>query len=180
MRTHLWQASCAAIAAGLVSLGTAPSLARADTPSYVGSFSTFGAQDARDVFVLWHYAYVVTENNPGSAPEFYIVDITTPAAPVQVPGGFLNVGGRVNKVYVEGDYAYLATNQNLKELVILNIANKGAPVEVGSYNAPSAMDGLSVAAVGSTVYLGTRNNTSGAEFYILDAKDPGAVSVMVT
>ncbi len=154
---------------------TATSPRHAQPPTLKGLFKSFGLPDANDVFLQNQYAYLATENNPGSGPEFYILDISNPAQPTFVSA--LNIGAEVNKVYVEYNTAYLATADNSKELVILDVTNKSAPVQIGSYDTSKSLDALAVYAVGGTAYLGTENNLGGGEFYVLDVTTPGAISL---
>lgn len=66
-------------------------------------------------------------------------------------------GYKTNGVFGETNYAYLATDTNSKELVIIDLTQKvnGKYVESGYFNAPGNGDGLSVFVSGSTGYMTT-------------------------
>jgi cysteine-rich repeat protein len=141
-----------------------------------GSYDTPGTANATNVAVVGTYAYLVTDNSSGS--EFYIFNVSDPAHPALVSS--LNIGAAVNAVSVEGSRAYLATSGGTKELVVIDVSNKAAPVQVGTYDANGTHDGIAVYGVGSRVYLGTQNNTStgGPELYILDTTNPAAITLL--
>lgn len=146
--------------------------AAADGPTLLGYFDSVGTLNANDVAVAGQYAYLATENNSGSAPEFYILDVSTPQNPRLV--GSLDVGTTINKIAVSGNYAYLATRKETKELIIIDISNKSSPREIGSLNTPGNANGLSLFIENKLVYFGTNNNTDtgGREFYIINAVNP--------
>jgi arylsulfatase A-like enzyme len=138
----------------------------------VSSVDTYGSLDANGVFVSGNYAYVVTDNNTGVNPEFYIIDISTPQSPRIV--GFYDVNVSVNKVYVAGDYAYLTTRKDTEDLVVLNIANKLQPTKVIGINIPNNSEALSISGVGSNLYVGFANSYANKEFYILSIINPAS------
>ncbi len=148
----------------------------APAPSLLGTYDTVGIPDANDVFVLGNYAYVVTDAVAG--PEFYILDISNAALPTLV--GTYDVGTTATKVVVDYNRAYLATNDNARELLILDVTNKAAPTFLGAYDADETLDGISVAAAGNTVLLGTKNNTGVGdnELYVLDVSNPASPTLL--
>lgn len=131
--------------------------------------------DARSIFIDEDYAYFGTANNYGGTdPEFYIVNIADPQNVIL--GGSYNVAAHVNQIYVNGNYAYLATSSDSEELVVLDISNKANPTKVATYNIPENWDGQSVAGQENKVYLGTYYNSNNGgkdpEFFILDVSNP--------
>lgn len=144
----------------------------------IGSGDTAGRRGAQDVFVLGGYVYLVTYSVP-SGDEFYIFDITDPSGKL-VPKGSLNFDATVNAVYVVDNFAYLATNLNNQELIVINVSNPENPQVVGSYNVPKVdpVDGMDVWVVGTKVYFSTGKNPKDAEFIILEAdtSDPSEVT----
>jgi type II secretory pathway pseudopilin PulG len=95
--------------------------------------------------------YVGTANDAG--PEFFVYDVTNP-----VPNllGSYEVGASVNKIKVNGQYAYLSTSDPARDVVVLDVSN--VPTSLGSavavYNAPSANGSNSNYLLGGTLYLG--------------------------
>ena len=128
-----------------------------------------GNQSGLDVMVQGNYAYFVRTN---STPNFAIIDITDPAAPIL--SGSLNLGGDLNAIYVLGNYAYVTSTTNNSEFMVIDITDKNAPIQVGTYNAPGNGDAKGLFVVGSTAYF-TRVAAGGAgenEFYIINVTDP--------
>ncbi len=48
--------------------------------------------------------------------------------------GRFEVGAKINAIYVKGDYAYLATADSNRELIIVNIASPSVPTLVADYD----------------------------------------------
>lgn len=146
-------------------------------PILTDSYDTDESYDAKDITVDGIYAYMGTKNNSGgSDPEFYIFNISTPGN-VTLAGDY-DVGGDVNAVFIDGDYAYLATSVDSQELLVLDISNKANPVQAGSYNSDEGKDGQSIFVDGNTAYLGTSNNFGwyDHEFYVLDVGNLASIS----
>lgn len=159
-------------------------------PSLASSFDTLGIYNANDVFINGGYAYLVTDNNSNAgAAEFYLIDISNPESPQSSPSQQLDIGANVLSVYVMGNYAYLATSYDDKELIVINVADKNNPALVdsnpcasgnGCFNTPGTSDGLSVFATtttsGVSVYLGIRNSIA-REFFVLNATNPMTIAL---
>ncbi|HSE35591.1 MAG TPA: hypothetical protein VLB83_05745 [Candidatus Paceibacterota bacterium] len=149
-----------------------------ESPQLTGTVNLPSGTNADAIAVVGNRAYVGTLEQGGAAAEFYSIDVTDPQAPLQI--GSLNVATAIRDMAIAGNYAYLATTDTARELVVVNIANPAAPVIAGSYNVAGNVSGLSVAASGTTIYLGTQNNTGGTgrEFHILNAAIPGAIVLL--
>lgn len=115
-------------------------------------------------------------NNSG--PEFIVYDTTAASGKVQI--GSLEIGANVNDMVVVGNFAYLATSHDTRELMVVNIGNPAVPVLAGSYDADpgEGLDGLSVAVVGTVAYLGTASNTGTGdnEFYALNVSTLSSIT----
>ncbi|OGH92509.1 MAG: hypothetical protein A2534_05225, partial [Candidatus Magasanikbacteria bacterium RIFOXYD2_FULL_39_9] len=81
-----------------------------------------------DVFVSGRYAYVVND----TAGTISVVDVSNPAAPIEISTGF--VGNNPRSVYVSGRYAYV-TNFGDNTMSIVDISDPSTPTQV------SAIDG---------------------------------------
>lgn len=68
-------------------------------------------------------------------------------------------GYKTNAVFGEADYAYLGTDSNSKEIVIINLKQKSGDrfLEAGSFNAPGNGSGDTVFVAGNTGYMTTGN-----------------------
>ena len=145
-----------------------------NNPQVIATRDLSGTADANDVFVDNNRAYIVTLTRTGA--DFFIYDITTPNNPSLL--GSLDLASNGYGVVVSGNYAYVATSHDTRELTIINVSNPSAPTITGSFNAPTTTDGRGVAVSGSTAYLITNDNTTapGYEFYSIDVSNPTAPS----
>ncbi len=161
----------AAVQLEVINTATAPATVRT---AYTIPAATAVAQA---LFYKNNYLYLGLANNTGGA-EFAVLDVHTPSA-IPAPVGTYEVGAGIKSIFVKGSYAYIATDDNSRELLILNISNPFAPTLAGIYNASGSNGfgyGRSLFSVGDTLYLGrTYDGTANAnEFLILDASNPAA------
>jgi hypothetical protein len=115
-----------------------------------GTYNTAGNFDDEDVYEKDGKAYLVTDNNSSGA-ELYILDVTNNQSPRLL--GSLDIGSGVNSVVVYGTYAYLATDDNSKEVQIVNVTNPASPSVVASYNITGNSDALDIAVNENNVYV---------------------------
>lgn len=87
------------------------------------------------------------------------VTITNTDPPVASLFGTFD-GYKTNGVFIDGNYAYLATDSNSKEVVIVNLATHA---EVGYFDTPTNSDATSVYVSGTKGYV-----TAGLYLYIFD------------
>jgi Tfp pilus assembly protein PilV len=109
-----------------------------------------------------------------SGPEFNIIDVhgePNNFPEVISPVGGYQVGHAINDIYVKGKYAYLATSDVNRELIILDISNPANPIPVsGTMPNLSGSYGKSLYLVGDRLYFG-RTYTGGDEFYIFNVSN---------
>ncbi len=134
----------------------------------VGSVDKLGTQDPTAIVIQSGFAYIATAEN-ATEPELYIYDISIPTSPVYL--GAFEVGATISDMSVVGDFAYLATSDDSRELDIIDIGNKASPSREGSYDAIGSTNGRSVAVSGATVYLG-RLQDAGTEFLVINTTTP--------
>ena len=96
-----------------------------------------------------------------SGVSFASVDISNPPAPAS-PSGTINGtfdGYKTNDVFGEENYAYIATDTNSKEIVIMDLNNQvnGKFAEVGFFDAPGIADGNSVFTSGNIGFANAGN-----------------------
>ncbi|MBT4384408.1 hypothetical protein HOD30_01525 [Candidatus Peregrinibacteria bacterium] len=141
---------------------------------------------SQDIFAMeidGDYAYLgrdrhrraCTSSN-GRGCEFIIINIADPEAPFIESA--IDLDGDVNDIYINGDFAYVATESNSNELEVIDISDKSSPsvFPLGGFNTNSNDDGEAVWGNGSELYLGTQENGGACdlvtgddcEFYILD------------
>jgi len=108
-------------------------------------------------------AFVGTGEN-SSGVSFADVDIVgdTPSISTSIPATF--DGYKTNAVFGENDYAYLATDNNSKEVVIIDLNNivSGKYQEVGVINLPGNVNGSNIFVVNNKAYVLSSDN----KFYI--------------
>ena len=117
---------------------------------------TIGALDlpksgvANAVTAIEGKAFIVTGDN-ASGVAFAEISISNANPPVATIDGTFD-GYKTNDVFGESDYAYIATDNNSKEIVIITISS-GTPSEEGYFNASGSTDANAVFVSGSVGYM---------------------------
>lgn len=119
--------------------------------------------------------YAITVRNSSVNEELFIVDITDPSSLVVV--GSVELGADGIDVAVSGTTAVVASNSNTQELMVVDISTVTAPSLVGSLNLVGNTDAKSIAASGSSVYLG-RLTSGDPEIYSISIATPTAPSLL--
>jgi hypothetical protein len=131
-----------------------------------------GQAAGNSIFYKNGYVYLGLTKT-ASGPEFDIIDVHDPSHPAWV-GGY-SVGNAVNAIFVNGQYAYLAT-ANAEELLILDISDPAHPRLAGGFDAPDSVgSGKSLYLVGNTLYLGRTVTSSNPELDVLDNTSPATL-----
>jgi type II secretory pathway pseudopilin PulG len=102
-------------------------------------------------------AFAGTGDN-SSGVSYASVNITDTNPPVVTPDGTFN-GYKTNGIFGEENYAYVTTDDNGKEVVIIDISGTTF-TEVGYFNIPGNSDGMSVYVAGNIGFV-----TSGTRLY---------------
>lgn len=141
-------------------------------PGIVGS----GGQGAgNSIFYSAGFVYLgLSKVGPGSVGgEFNIIDVRNFPDQPPVLAASYPVGAGAKSIYVKGHYAYLATDDNDTEMLVLDISNtQTTPLLAGKFNASGTNNfgyGASIYPIGGAVYFGRTYVNNGPEFYILDA-----------
>ncbi len=95
-------------------------------------------------------AFAVTGDN-ASGVSFAEIDISNSSPPVATIESTFD-GYKTNDVFGISGYAFLATDTNNKEIVILDISG-ATPTEVGYFDASGSSDGTSIFVSGTTGYM---------------------------
>lgn len=115
----------------------------------------------------------------GSGAEFNIFDVgggggaASPTNPMWK--GSFTVGRTINSIRVQNNFAYLATDDNSRELVVLDVSDKTNPTLASIFNAPGSTNfgyGYDAYPLGTTIYFGRTYVGTAPEFYILDGTNP--------
>ncbi len=146
-------------------VGFGPELAVLDVsdptrPEQISTVTLPPGGDVADVYAASNgYAYVTAAKDGLRA-----VDISTPAAPVEV--GFCSAPKAGFHVAVAGRYAYVAAGD--AGLWVIDVSNPAVPFEAGSYDTPGhAWD---VATTGGYAYVADREGG----LLVIDVSDPAA------
>ncbi|MEX1061610.1 MAG: hypothetical protein WEC39_00630, partial [Patescibacteria group bacterium] len=151
----------------------------ADDPSLnqVGSLNLSPNITATDIVVEEEGdAGYVTGAGSGGVGRFFTLNLTNPLNPIEAGSLALSKAG--NGVDVSEGFAYLATADTTKELIVVNVSNLSSPTEAGFSGSPGGA-GLSVAVGEGFVYLGV-DKSSGPEFYIYNISNPTSPTVAGT
>jgi type II secretory pathway pseudopilin PulG len=104
-----------------------------DAPRLVNQYTIPGnVQKGRSIDRVGNLVYFGTEGP--SDKEFSIIDVTDVMNPVLL--GDVSVGNDINDIMVYGDYAYLATDVNGKEITVVNVHNYHNPKIAAYSNIP--------------------------------------------
>jgi len=122
------------------------------------------------IFFYDNKVYMGTKE--ASGPEFHIIDVTDPVSPVSL--GSKEINADVNAIQVKGDYAYLATSDDTKELQIWDISDPANITSAGNFDAVGGGDGKSAYLLGTKLYLG-RISDGNNELNILDVANPAVI-----
>ena len=141
------------------------------SPQVVAVRNLGGTTNATDIFVANDRAYITTLSQAGA--DFFIYDVSNPANPTLL--GSLDLASDAYAVVVSGNYAYVATSHNSREMTVVNVTNPATPTLAGShFNSATAADGRGIAVSSNRAYLVTNNNTTGVgyEFYTINISNP--------
>lgn len=102
-------------------------------PVLVGSYNTTGSGEGRMVVLRGTTLFVGTRNNGGGTdPEFFILDVSNPAAPVlRSSGSALDIRADVFGLDVAGTVGFIGTTRRDRGFVTLDLTNLNSPAELG-------------------------------------------------
>lgn len=138
----------------------------------IGSYNASGNTNALAVSATGTYSFI------GQGSNIRSYDISNPAQPSELDS--YGVDGTVYDIKISGNYAYLATSANSKEMIVIDISNPADLDEIGYYNADSNEDANAIYIEGNRAYLVTQDNDSSGinpEFYIINITNPATPSL---
>ncbi len=146
------------------------------SPSTTGSLTVGGTVAANAVTVNGNTAYIVSNTASGTNGDFNIVNITNPAAPSIT--GKLKIGSNNTGVVVSGNFAYIPTSTNNKQLEAVNISNPAAPAAGNTVN--MGANGTGIVLSGTNIFVGTQNIAAGPEMKVYSISTPGTMTASGT
>lgn len=141
------------------------------SPVRAGSLDLNRPNDAYDVVVDGDYAYLVRDRS--NQPEFYVIDVSTPSSPSLT--GTYEAGVDLNAVTKEGDYVYIASDDNNYEVTVIDVSTPASPSFAGGYDLTGSTNGNAITINGTLLAVG--RESGGSEFALLDATTPTALSL---
>lgn len=141
----------------------------------LGGYQYPSNQDGLKVQQQGNYAYVTMSDAGNNPYDFAVMDVTDPAAPALK--GTLQLPGTLSNLAVEGDYAYLVSDDNRKEFIIVNISNPDVPVVTKTLNMASNDNAQGVYVIGTTAYVVRVGAKNRDEFFVIDITDVNNPSI---
>ncbi len=144
-------------------------------PQIISSTSLAQNNKPTGIDVLNGFAYITTDSNLPSEPDFYIFDLSIQGSPVI--SAALNTGPGLVAVHVAGNFAYVANTSTNSQLQIINISDPTQPQLISSYKIPGVIVsngagvGRSLWFSENKIYLGL-TKANGPEFNVIDVSDP--------
>lgn len=126
-------------------------ISQTSLPGVSGSYPS-----AISIFYYDSKVYIGTHRTAGR--EFHVFDVSTPSTPEWL--GSLEVNHNINDISVRGDYAYLATSGNTKDVIILAISD---PTQISIASSISFLgneDTWSIYLIGTILYAGRAKSTN--------------------
>jgi hypothetical protein len=103
-----------------------------------------------------------------------VLNVAVPSAPTLL--GSLNFsGGDVNDVVVDGNYLYIATDDNSAEMAVIDVSVPAAPTSSATVNLSGGNNAETIAINGTTVAVG---RSGGNELAIVDVSTPTSPSII--
>ena len=130
--------------------------------SEAGYFNAPGNGSGNSIYVKGNVGYMTAAN------KFYTFDLSSKTGSRSQLGS-ANLAATGNRVYVVGNYAYVAINSTTTQLQIIDVTNPSSPSIVGqaSVNGQAAVD-VFVNSSGTRAYIATASSASQRELFIID------------
>lgn len=153
-------------------------------PNSLSLTKTYGisgnTQKGRSIDLVGNTVYLGTEG-PATA-EFYVIDVTTVTSP-KIKSS-VKVGNDINDVMILGNYAYLATDVDDREVVIVDITNPSAASVVSLLDLPGGnnTEGLYVDHETGYLYVGRQVSLVAGqpEVVVVDVSNPADPQILGT
>ncbi|MEK7573952.1 MAG: hypothetical protein AAB514_00255, partial [Patescibacteria group bacterium] len=149
--------------------GGAPPTGNWQAPQTLGSIDLGAGNSATDLDVKNKIVYLTSEASAVAKPDFFIVNATDGQNPFIISS--LDIGAGLKSVDIAGGYAFVASKDDDKELIVIDISNSSAPVEVASLNLTGSANALTIFYRNSYVYIG-RADGAPQEFSIINVSNP--------
>lgn len=142
-------------------------------PNQVGMINLTGRNDALGVYVSGNTAFVVKAYDK-KEHEFFVVNITNKSSP-QLLGSTDLGGSNANEVFVIGNYAYVASDDDGGEVKVVDISNLSSPnyLSGSDYDISGGEDANTIWGFGAdTLVVGATDSN----VHFLDISTPTSIS----
>lgn len=139
-------------------------------PSFLGS-EDLGNGDNRAMYINGSHAYIVSNQNN---QELKIIDISNLSSPFFATA--YDMTGNNDGNFVTGFGSTLLVGRSNGELAIFSISSPLSPVLLGTFDAQSAINGISLGNSGTYAFLATDENS--AEFQVVDISNPASATLV--
>lgn len=141
-------------------------------PLPIGSLDLPGSVDATNLAISGSRLYMIRAFD-GTEKEFNTINITNAAAPALISSQ--DFSDTISDIYIDGKYAYLSTNIDSQEVVIVDLsielpANNIAAV----FNISGTENTSAVYYSYPNIYVSSQQN----QIYVLSAASPSAISIL--
>ncbi|MDP4008575.1 MAG: hypothetical protein Q8P68_05285 [Candidatus Peregrinibacteria bacterium] len=134
-----------------------------------------GADDANAVFVKNNTLYIGSKRD-GNGNELFAYDVSNPESISSTPIVELEINSDVNSIFVDGNYAYITTEANTAELMIIRLSDYA---NINSYDLPGSSSDTALHVVGTVAYIIRDGSGVNDEFFALDVSDPtGTITLL--
>lgn len=127
-------------------------------------FNSPGTANARGIYIVGNNAFFCEAANAAGA-EFFAVNISNPLS--LTANGSFELGVDCNDVWVNGNFAYLATASDTAEVTTLNVSALPTITSASTLNLTGTIDALAIRGYDSKLFVGQDNT-----FWTLDLSTP--------
>lgn len=102
--------------------------------SLLGSFNPSGTDYGWSVYLLDDTAYLGRNQSTGTNKDFYLLNISNPSTPIERSSLKLGIASNtfVSAIIVQGTFAFVATTDSKKPLLIFNVTDSENPIPVST------------------------------------------------
>ncbi|MDD5055651.1 MAG: hypothetical protein PHZ00_05295 [Candidatus Peribacteraceae bacterium] len=139
-----------------------------------------GTPNFRKIAVSGQYAFITGSVQDGGRKALYVFDCSS-NPPTEAATGF-NIAASAEGIAIAGNRLYLATDEPGRQVQVYDISSPSTLNEtnlVASYGLPNAdLRAVAIAVYGTTVFVGTNDNTVDPQFYALRMSESGPMTLL--
>jgi len=157
------------------------------SPRQVASFNLTNANSGTDnndaQSIDFGNQYIALGRKGSAGEELFVFDVNVPSSPQLV--GKLQLDGSPADLRIAGTKLFVASDDDVKELQVVDMANPQAPLLIGSFNLDSGNNtadalSLDIKPEGDRLYLGRAGTNGAPEFYLLNISNANVPALVST